>query len=232
MKDCFRDVKALTFDVFGTVLDLGGSLTPFIGGFLQQKGVAQPAEEFWGKWRERQRLEQYQDSLLMVGHTGYLGTSRKALIYTLACEKIEASAREMDELMESWQELSPFPEVIDSLGSLAKRFRLVALSNGDPAFLDHLVRNRIRWDFAHQFSVTKVGRFKPHPTVYRAAAVELGLEPGECCMISAHPFDILGSRLCGYRAIYVNRYGTPITDAPVEPDAVVADFAELAGLFD
>ena len=31
-------VKALTFDLFGTILDLGGSLTPFIAGFLKARG--------------------------------------------------------------------------------------------------------------------------------------------------------------------------------------------------
>ncbi len=232
MDDIFRGVKALTFDVFGTVLDLGGSLTPFIKEFFNKKEIERSPDEFWGKWRERQRLEQYQDSLLMLQHTGYLGTSRQALIYTLAVENIETSASEVDELMSAWQELRPFPEVADSLARLTKKFQLVALSNGDPVFLDHLVKNRIEWKFSHTFSVTKVGRFKPHPTVYRTAALELGLEPGECCMISAHPFDILGSRLCGYRAVYVNRYRTPLKDTRAEPDGVVKDFTELANLFD
>jgi 2-haloacid dehalogenase len=231
MNDRFNDVKALTFDVFGTVLDLGGSLVPFIEKFLEKNGIAQSPQDFWGKWRERQRLEQYQDSLLMMGHTGYLGTSRKALVYTLANEKIDVSDQAVNELMTAWQELRPFPDVMDSLGKLAKRFQLVVVSNGDPDFLDHVVKNRIQWDFSHSFSVTKVGRFKPHPTVYRAAALELGLEPEECCMISAHPFDIIGSRLSGYRAVYVNRYDSPLKGAPVMPDAIVANFTELADFF-
>ena len=32
------DIKALTFDLFGTILDLGGSLTPYITEFLDAKG--------------------------------------------------------------------------------------------------------------------------------------------------------------------------------------------------
>jgi 2-haloacid dehalogenase len=232
MNDRFRNVKALTFDVFGTVLDLGGSLVPFIEKFFEKNGIQQSPEAFWNKWRERQRLEQYQDSLLMIGHTGYLGTSRKALIYTLENEKIEVPDEEVDELMAAWQELRPFPDVMDPLKRLEKRFKLVAVSNGDPDFLDHVIKNRIQWKFFHSFSVTKVGRFKPHPTVYRAAALELGLEPEECCMISAHPFDIIGSRLSGYRAVYVNRYNSPLKGAPVKPDAIVANFPELADFFD
>jgi len=51
---------------------------------------------------------------------------------------------------------------------------------------------------------------------------------GECMMISAHPFDLVGARACGYRAAYVNRYGLPYEDTPFQPDVVVKDFHELA----
>jgi len=230
MKLSDRDIKALTFDLFGTVLDLGGSLSPFIEKFLQAKGAKCSPEDFWAGWRARQRIEQYQDSLFMLPHAGYLATSRRALVYVLAVLGIETLEGEVDELMASWQQLNPFPDVPASLSRLSKRFRLVALSNGDPEFLEHLVKNRIQWNFDHIFSVTKVGRFKPHPAVYRSAAVELGVEPGECCMISSNSFDVVGARLGGYRAVYVNRYHTPVEEAPVGPDAVVADFSELADL--
>ncbi|MBW1773322.1 MAG: haloacid dehalogenase type II, partial [Deltaproteobacteria bacterium] len=60
----FPEIKALTFDVFGTVLDLGGSLTPFIGDFLKSKGSDVLPQDFWDQWRSRQRIEQYQDTML------------------------------------------------------------------------------------------------------------------------------------------------------------------------
>ena len=66
------NTRALTFDRFGTVLDLGGSLTPYIDRFLKTKGSSVDAERFWQRWRYRQRIEQYQDSLVMLGHSGYL----------------------------------------------------------------------------------------------------------------------------------------------------------------
>jgi len=228
MNDSFRNVKTLTFDLFGTVLDLGGSLAPAIDDFLAKKNISMSAEDFWAGWRVRQRLEQYQDSLFMVGHTGYLGTSRRALVYVLEKEKINASPREVDELMAAWQQLKPFPDVIDALKRLSDRFRLVALSNGDPDYLVHLAKNRVRWEFDYIFSVTGVGRFKPHPSVYHTAALELGLEPCECCMVSSNSFDAIGARLCGYRAVYVDRYDLPVEEAPVRPDATVPDFSALA----
>jgi FMN phosphatase YigB (HAD superfamily) len=78
------NVKALTFDLFGTILDLGGSLTPFIQEFIDDKGIDLQAENFWEQWRTRQRLEQYQDNILALGHSGYLETVRRALVYVMA----------------------------------------------------------------------------------------------------------------------------------------------------
>jgi 2-haloacid dehalogenase len=209
-------------------LDLGGSLTPFIARFLEAKGAAVSPPRFWEQWRVRQRLEQYQDTLMMLGHSGYLETSRRALVYTLALNEIEASGAEVTELMQAWQQLSPFPEVLPSLERLRARYRLVALSNGDPDYLDHLVRERIRWNFDAVISVQSVGAFKPHPGVYRRAATVLKLEVGQCLMVSANSYDVMGARACGLRGAYVNRYRLPYEDTPYQPDVAVKDFAELA----
>lgn len=68
----FPDVKALTFDIYGTVLDLTGSLAPIIDDFLKAKGATVSTAQFWGDWRARQRLEQFQDTIMMVGHYAYV----------------------------------------------------------------------------------------------------------------------------------------------------------------
>ena len=223
-----EQVQALTFDLFGTILDLGGSLTPFIDEMLKKKGADTTAEQFWQQWRYRQRLEQFQDTIMMLGHGGYLETVRRAFVYVLALNKIEMSKEEVQTFMACWQKLSPFPEVRAGLEKLAARYKLVGLSNGDPAFLDHLAKNRIQWDFDAVISVTTMGAFKPHPAVYRRAAQILGLEVGECMMVSANSFDVVGARACGLRGAYVNRYNLPYEDSPYRADVTVADFTELA----
>ena len=224
----FEQVQALTFDLFGTVLDLGGSLTPFIDEMLKEKGADTTGEAFWQQWRYRQRLEQFQDTIIMLGHSGYLETVRRAFVYVLALNKIEMSADEVKAFLECWQQLSPFPEVRDGLEKLAIRYKLVGLSNGDPEFLHHLATNRIQWDFHDVISVTTMGAFKPHPSVYRRAAQILGLEVGECMMVSANSFDVVGARACGLRGAYVNRNDLPYEDTPYRADVVVTNFIELA----
>ena len=49
-------------------------------------------------------------------------------------------------------------------------------------------------------------------------------------MVAAHSFDIVGARACGYRGVYVNRYGLPTEESPYQPDFEVGDFVELANM--
>ena len=111
----FAETKALTFDLFGTILDLGGSLTPFIDESLNARAVDVSADEFWAQWRYRQRIEQYQDTIVMLGHSGYLETVRRALHYTLRGNGIDATADTVEAFMRGWRHLSPFPEVLSAL---------------------------------------------------------------------------------------------------------------------
>jgi 2-haloacid dehalogenase len=225
----YPGVKALTFDLFGTVLDLGGSLTPYIAKLLDEKSCETTADEFWQQWRYRQRLEQFQDTIMALGHGGYLETVRRAFVYVLKLNKVDVSPGEMKMFLECWQQLSPFPEVAAALLKLHAEYKLVALSNGDPWFLDHLAKNRIKYDFDAVISVEQAGgAFKPHPGVYRRAATMNGLEVGECMMVSANSFDVVGARACGMRGAWVNRYDFPYEDTPYQADVTVSNFTELA----
>lgn len=223
-------VHTLTFDVFGTVLDLGGSLTGPIERVLRENGIALSSREVWDRWRYRQRIEQYQDNLLFMGHPGYLAAARRALVYVFKQMGISYAEKDINNLMESWQELHPFTDVMEGLKRLKKCFRLVVLSNGDNWFLEHLVKNQIRFDFDEVLSADKVGVFKPHPAVYRMAKSVLNAEPHELMMISANSFDVMGARACGYRGAWVNRYQLPFEETPFLPDIQVKDFVELADI--
>ena len=224
----FKQITTLTFDIFGTVLDLTGSITPPTRQFLEGKKAAVSAETFWDQWRARQRIEQYQDSLIQLGHAGYLETCRRALVYCLRLNGVAFTQTQVRELMQAWQHLSPHPDCVEGLQRLRTRFKLVALSNGEQHYLEHLERERMRFGFDAIISVQRAGVFKPHPAVYRAGAMALGAEPHQLMMVAAHSFDIMGARACGYRGAYVNRYPLPYEDSPYQPDIEVHDFSELA----
>jgi len=222
------NVTTLAFDIFGTVLDLAGSLVPPASRFLADHGAGIGGEAFWAQWRARQRIEQYQDNILMLGHSGYLETCRRAFVYTLQSNEVEFKHDDVRNFMAAYQQLVPYEDAIQGLRRLASRFKLVALSNGEQVYLEHLANNQIQVDFDAVISVEHAGVFKPHPAVYRTAARMLQLEPGQIMMVAAHSFDILGARACGFRGAYVDRYNLPLEDAAQPSDLNVRDFIELS----
>ncbi len=221
-------VKYLTFDIFGTVMDLRGSLAGPAGEFLAAHGSGMTGESFYADWRERQRIEQYQDNLLMLGHSGYLETCRRAFVYCLKKHNVSYMADEVREFMTVYRELWPYDDAIEGLRSLEARYRLIALSNGEQWYLEELLGNNVPVKFDSIISVDQVGAFKPSPGIYRKAVQQLGCEPGEIMMVAAHAFDILGAQACGFKAAYVNRYKLPTEDSAYQPDIIVDDFVELA----
>jgi 2-haloacid dehalogenase len=221
-------IQTLTFDAFGTILDLGGSHTPSLREFLQSRSSKISADELWDRWRSRQRIEQYQDNQFHAGHYGYLDSCRRALVYTLRAAKLPFDDADVRGIMDGWHELKPFPDAVPGLTRLRAKFKLVVLSNGENDYLAQVVKNCVRFDFDEVISVEDVGVFKPSPQVYRYAARLLQAEPHELMMVSAHSFDAVGARASGYRAAYVNRYDLPYDETPYQFDIEARDFLDLA----
>jgi 2-haloacid dehalogenase len=221
-------VHTLTFDAFGTILDLGASHAPGLAGFLKAKGSSMPADALWERWRARQRIEQFQDNLFSTGHFGYLDSSRRALLHALRAAKLAFDDADVARIMQGWRRLKPFPDAVPGFERLRNKFKLVVLTNGERDYADDVVKNAIRYDFDAVISVDEVAAFKPSPQVYRYAARRLGAEPGELMMISAHSFDAVGARASGYRAAYVNRYDLPYDESPYQADVEARDFLDLA----
>jgi 2-haloacid dehalogenase len=196
--------------------------------FLKGKGSDISSDVLWDRWRNRQRLQQYEDNQFGTGHFGYLDSSRRALVYTLRAAKLPFDDGDVGRIMEGWRELRPFPDVPAGLERLRSKFKLVVLTNGENEYTAHVVKNCIRFDFDGVISVEDVGVFKPMPQVYRYAARVLAAEPSQLMMVSAHSFDAIGARASGYRAAYVNRYDLPYDETPYQPDVTARDFMDLA----
>lgn len=222
-------IKALTFDLFGTILDLEKSTKPSIKNILDNNKSAVSPEEFWAFLRHRQRIEQYQDNILDLGHSGYLTTVKNAFKYTSRKFNLEPSLEELEVWDDNWQNLIPFPDVAENLELLDKIFSLIALSNGNKSFLDHLSKNRIKFDFDNVISVEEVGAFKPFSGVYRKASLLSGHNLSEILMVSANSFDVMGAKSCGMLGAYVNRYNLPYEECHkmLKPDFIVKDFNDL-----
>ena len=98
-------IKALTFDLFGTVLDLEKSTKDSIINIINNNNSSVTPQQFWAFLRHRQRIEQYQDNILDLGHSGYLKTVKNAFKYTARKFNMEPSALDLSLWDKNWQNL-------------------------------------------------------------------------------------------------------------------------------
>ena len=233
-KTDFFEIKALTFDVFGTVVDWRGSIIREGEAFGAAHGIDVDWEEFADKWRAG-----YGPSMNRVrkGELPWLNidTLHRMILDELLDEfKIAGlSEAEKDHLNRVWHRLTPWSDAISGLQRLRERFIVAPLSNGNVALLTNMAKHaELPWDCILSSELAK--HYKPDPEVYQTAADLLGLAPNQVMMIAAHPGDLLASAAVGFKTGFVPRpeeYG-PHRNRNLEYDAsfdvIANDFNDLA----
>jgi 2-haloacid dehalogenase len=222
-----RDVRALMFDFYGTIVDMQGGLVEAITPFLREKGYEGSPGRVVTWWRRTHFENSMIDALLHREHTPYREIGHRAVAHTLERAGVPAGRAEVERLVAAIERLDPFPDVLAALADLQPRYRLTILSNGDPDMLRHGVEH-VGHPFDAAVSVAEAGSFKPHVATYRKACEVVGLRPEEVLFVANHEFDCVGAKAFGMRTAYVNRRGRPFGEKPYLPDLEVEDFAALA----
>src|SRR5580698_5244145 len=220
------EIRALTFDVFGTVVDWRGGVAHEAEALLGPLGHALDWGAFADGWRAR-----YMPAMAKVarGERPFeiLDTlHRENLVELLAETGITGLGEaEIDELNLAWHRLDPWRDVLDGMARLKRRFILASLSNGNISLMVDMARRAgLPWDVILGAEVARA--YKPAPEAYDAAARMLALDPSECLMVAAHPTDLAAAATRGFRTAYVHRpleYGSGREVA--RPDAGTFDFA-------
>jgi 2-haloacid dehalogenase len=224
-----QDISLLTFDLYGTVVDMQTGLVRAMTPYLVGKGWTGRPEALVTWWRRTHFENSMIDALIDRGHTPYREIGRRALDYVLARAQIPHEPEEVMSLVAEIERLEPFADAPAALARLQRRFRLAILSNGDCDMLER-AKPYIGFRFDHLLSAAEAGYFKPHAATYRMAAVRLGVEIRHVLHVASHAFDCIGAKAAGMRAAFVNRRQRPREDTPHAPDLVVASLAELADL--
>jgi len=221
------ELRYLTFDLYGTVVDMQGGLTEAVTPFLEGKGWTGRSHQFVTWWRRTHFENSMIDALCDRGHTLYREIGHRSVSHVMDRAGIEHSSDEVHWLVAQIEELRPFPDVIDALLDLKARYGLAILSNGDRDML----RNAgpyVGFDFDAVISVEEAGYFKPHFATYQKAAEILQAEPAAIMHVANHPFDCVGAKAAGMQAAYIDRRRRPFGHTPYPPDLVALDFPELA----
>ncbi len=220
-------LKILTFDLYGTVVDMQGGLVEFVTPWLARKGWQGKPNSFVTWWRRTHFENSMIDALLDRGHTPYREIGRRAVTLTLERAGIAHTQNEVKELVAQIEKLRPFSDVVEALGRLSKRYKLVILSNGDADMLEN-ARPYIGYEFDQYISIATSGYFKPHAATYRKAAEILGTPIEQIMHVANHQFDCIGAQAQGMKGGFINRRQRPYEDIPYQPHLVVDNFKELA----
>jgi 2-haloacid dehalogenase len=138
-------------------------------------------------------------------------------------------ARGIDEALEAARALPAYPDTASALHAMtAAGHRLAVLTNsGADAGRRTLEANGLADRFERILGVDAVGKFKPHPAVYRYALDELGWEAREVTFVSAHAWDLAGAADAGMRTAFVMREEARASIYP-RPDVEAGDLIALA----
>ena len=229
-----RQIKALTFDTGGTVLDWH---TGFKKGFeelnfFEKNGFK--SDEMANSFRKKslEIITSQSDKELVNFDTAHKMALEQILNekkIKLDKEDIKFLSYEVPANLKVWKDfLIPFEELRKKV--LCVSFTL--LSNR-LVFLNSKV-NKINWDLILSCETLEV--YKPNINAYLKTAKMLQLNPEECVMVACHSFDLNAAKKAGFNTIFVKRInewgiGTKIS-IDGSYDMVIEDFNELKEVFD
>ncbi len=226
-------VKALFFDIFGTVVDWRGGIAREARKILKPLGYKLDWFDFAQAWRD-----EYQPAMEEV-RKGRIPFSKLDALHRRNLDRIRPKfgLDPLDEeacraLNSAWHRLDAWPDATRGLKRLSKRFLLAPVSNGNISLMADIARhNALRWDAILGAEIA--GDYKPKPVVYRAACTAFDLEPAACMMVAAHSYDLKAAADCGLRTAHVARPdeagpGTGESHPFIEVDVAAKDFVDLA----
>ena len=227
VRSALDGVRAITFDMYGTLLDLEASFVRGIGRFIRARGSTSDPAQLVQYWEASYLMESMADTILGGGRTPFERLRRDCFSQVLSQAGVSHTAEDVDYLLGSGAETSLFPDVREGLSALRDRYTLAVLSNGDLDSLKRMVAG-LSVPVDQVVSAEQAGVYKPHPAVYRRAVERLGLREEQILHVAAHTWDIRGAKACGLAVAYLDRNGAPFSAAPVSADLKVSNLTDLA----
>ena len=227
-------MKALVFDIFGTIVDWRGSIISEGTSWGTTRQIRIDWARFADAWRAG-----YAPSMNKV-RNGELPWTKLDGLHRMILEQLlhefgirDLTEEEKDHWNRVWHRLKPWPDSVEGLGRLKKKYTIAPLSNGNVALLTNMAKHsRLPWDAI--LGAELVRHYKPDHEVYLSAADFLGLAPAEVMMVAAHTRDLMAARECGLSTAFIYRPnefgpdGTSDQAMPGEFDIVSTDVIDLA----
>ena len=227
-----NQIRAIMFDVFGTVVDWRSSIADEVRKIPELDSV--DGESFADRWRGK-----YQPAMERIRNGTRPWAKLDILHRENLCELLnELGIDSLDEekktfLNQAWHRLQPWKDSVEGLHRLKKRYILATLSNGNVSLILNMAKHAgLPWDMVLGAEV--VQHYKPQPQAYLKSAEMLDLEPSQCMLTAAHNSDLIAAARCGFRTAFVPRpteYGPNQTvdiEAEDSFDIIAENFIDLA----
>ena len=198
-------VKALLFDVFGTVVDWRTGIAREVESIANKYDILLDPFDFADAWRaeyqpamEEIRKGRRSFTILDILHMENLKKiASKFNLNNLANE-------DFNMLVRAWHRLPGWPDSSDGLNALKKKYILATQSNGNIALIVNMAKfSNLNWDVVLGAEV--IGHYKPEPKAYLKACNALDLKTEECLMVAAHDDDLKAASIQGMKTAYVHR---------------------------
>lgn len=197
-------IKAVIFDVFGTLVDWRTSIAREARQILGPLGIDLDWFAFADVWRAR-----YQPAMaeIRAGHLPFSKLDilhRRNLDFVLDHYAIDLDEATRRDLNLAWHRLDAWPDVAAGLRALRQRFRVAPCSNGNISLMVDLARrNDFPWDAILGAELAR--DYKPKPGVYLSAANAFDLAPAETLMAAAHSSDLAAAAAAGLKTAFIAR---------------------------
>lgn len=194
-------VQVLAFDIFGTVVDWHGSIQAEVEALYP--GI--DGDAFANAWRAG-----YYPAMARVA-SGELGWTLIDDLHRMILDQIlpDFGLSHLDEaqrqhLNRVWHRLNPWPDSVEGLTRLKRKFTISTLSNGNIGLLTNMAkRGGLPWDCVLSAEVFKA--YKPDPATYLGVSKVFNLKPEQTMLVAAHHDDLQAARDCGLRTAYIER---------------------------
>jgi 2-haloacid dehalogenase len=198
-------IRALLFDVFGTLVDWRSSVARETQALLSPLGITLDWLKFADAWRGQYQpaMEEVREGRFPFSKLDLL--HRRNLDIVLKNFRLEGLAEQTRvQLNLSWHRLDAWPDVKAGLARLRQKYRLAPCSNGNISLMVDLARrNGLVWDAILGSEIAR--DYKPKPVVYLLSAGALDCEPAEVMMVAAHSPDLAAAAAVGLRTAFIAR---------------------------
>ena len=225
------EIKALTFDTGGTILDWHGGIARAFAAAGAARGLTADWHEVTNEYRRRSLKG-------IVGQVNpdfnFDDVHRRVLDEVIAHFGLQAlTGADRDAIWRTWHCLDAWPDFAAALARLKRKYVVASftlLTTG--LVIDVSRKNGFVWDAI--ISCEMIGHYKTRPEAYQTAAKWLQLPPSEILMVACHNFDLDAALACGYKTAFVRRPAEWGPAGPPDPQpnpahhVVVDTFDELA----